>query len=268
MEPLASENADRSPGRSASADASAPQWKPLTRNQRRVLGVLIEKSKTTPDVYPMSINGIKTGSNQKSNRSPILDLSEHQVEEVLYGLRHLGCVVEVHSSGRVPKYKHQAYDWFAVDKPELGVMAELLLRGEQSVGDLRARVARMEKTIGGLEDLRPILASLKRKNLIVELTSAGRGQMVTHQVYTPAELAQLRQQFASGALAVSDDEPDEDLAEDIVAPTAASSRTAGVVNQPDNPEWVKELRQRMDGLEATVADLQNEVAELKRLIES
>ena len=74
MEPLASENADRTPGRSASADASA-SWKPLTRNQRRVLGVLIEKSKTTPDVYPMSINGIKTGSNQKSNRSPILDLS-------------------------------------------------------------------------------------------------------------------------------------------------------------------------------------------------
>ena len=138
MEPIASKNADRTPGDAASTVASSPQWKPLTRNQRRVLGVLIEKSKTTPDVYPMSINGIKTGSNQKSNRSPILDLSEHQVEEILYELRHLGCVVEVHSGGRVPKYKHQAYDWFEVDKPELGVMAELLLRGEQSIGDLRA----------------------------------------------------------------------------------------------------------------------------------
>ena len=94
-----------------SADAAEPAWQPLTRVQRRVAGVLVEKSKTTPDVYPMTLNGIKTGSNQKSNRSPKMDLQEHEVEDVLYELRQLGAAVEVHSGGRVPKFKHQLYDW-------------------------------------------------------------------------------------------------------------------------------------------------------------
>jgi uncharacterized protein YceH (UPF0502 family) len=110
-----------------------------------VAGVLVEKSKTTPDVYPMTINGIKTASNQKSNRSPQLDLREDQVEETLYELRKMGAVIEVHSGGRVPKFKHQLYEWLGVEKVELAVIAELLLRGEQTLGDLRGRASRMDK---------------------------------------------------------------------------------------------------------------------------
>jgi uncharacterized protein YceH (UPF0502 family) len=179
------------------AESAAPQWKPLTRLQRRVAGVLIEKSKTTPDAYPMSLNGVKVASNQKSNRAPKMDLEEHQVEDVLYELRHLGAAVEIHSGGRVPKFKHQMYEWLCVDKAELAVMAELLLRGEQTIGELRARAARMEKTITGIGELRPVLELLKQKNLIVELTPTGRGQTITHNLYQPDEIERLKKEFGT-----------------------------------------------------------------------
>lgn len=263
-----------------SEPAIKPEWQVLTRNQRRVLGVLIEKSKTTPDGYPMSINALKNGANQKTNRSPILDLDESQVEDTLYELRHFGAVIEIHSGGRVPKYKHQAYDWFGVDKPELGVLAELLLRGEQSVGDLRARVARMETSITGLDELRPILISLKAKNLIVELTPAGRGQIVTHNVFQPNELAQLRQQFDSGA---DDDDGEQDENEDdvveastmasrpSVSETRNSSPTAVIdVAKPTNatsPNELASLQQRVESLEAIVTSLQADIAEIQKLLE-
>ena len=104
------------------------QWRPLNRVQRRVAGVLVEKAKTVPETYPMTLNGIVTASNQKSNRSPKMELSERQVEEVLEELRSMGAVIEVHGGGRVPKYKHCLYEWLGVDKVELAIMAELLLR--------------------------------------------------------------------------------------------------------------------------------------------
>ena len=84
------------------------RWCALDFIQRRIAGVLVEKSKTTPDVYPMTLNGIKTASNQKSNRSPQLDLREDQVEQALYDLRQLGAVVEVHSGGRCAKVQAPA----------------------------------------------------------------------------------------------------------------------------------------------------------------
>ena len=257
---------------SEAADSSTAQWKPLTRNQRRVLGVLIEKSKTTPDSYPMTLNSVKTGSNQKSNRSPQLELSEYDVEDTLEQLRHLGAAIEVHSGGRVPKFKHQAYDWFAVDKPELGVLAELLLRGEQTLGELRARAARMEKSLSGQEELRPILSSLQQKGLLIELTAAGRGQMVTHHLYQQEELERLRQRFdaESPELGAEDDSEAVAQAERVMGteadsigstPSPASSNLAALENQAA-------VDRRMESLELQVEELRLEVAELKRLIES
>jgi uncharacterized protein len=238
------------------------RWKPLSREQRRVLGVLIEKSKTTPDVYPMSINGIKTGCNQKSNRSPLLELEEHRVEDVLYELRQLGCVVEVHAGGRVPKYKHQAYDWLEVTKAELSVLAELLLRGEQSLGDLRARSARMEKEIDSLEALRPVLSSLKEKGLLVELTPPGRGQVVTHNLYLPNELERLKQQFAAGNFQ-SDRENAEEGAENQNSEKEATRSTSSLSSQQ-----LQELTQRVEQLESISAKLQEQLADIKKLIEN
>src|SRR5215831_1032456 len=131
------------------AAPAATKWKPLEPNARRVLGVLIEKAKTTPAGYPMSVNAIVTGCNQKNNREPLMTLDDIEVERALDGLRTLGAVSEIDWMGRVSKYKHHAYEWMGVSRAELAVMAELLLRGAQAMGELRGRAARMEP----IEDL-------------------------------------------------------------------------------------------------------------------
>ena len=122
---------------------TARKWEPLGTHHRRVLGTLIEKAKTT-DAYPMSLNALTNGCNQKSNRDPQMNLEPHRVEEVLEDLRNRGAVAEVQGDSRVAKYRHYAYDWLGVDKFEIAVMAELLLRGAQTLGELRGRAARME----------------------------------------------------------------------------------------------------------------------------
>src|SRR3990170_4549314 len=119
--------------------SSNPRWQPLEALERRVLGVLVEKAKTTPENYPLSLNSLKSGCNQKNNRSPLMQVEEDQVEAALESLRRVGAVSELQGSGRVDKYRHLAYDWLGVEKVELAVMAELLLRGAQTVGELRGR---------------------------------------------------------------------------------------------------------------------------------
>ena len=226
-------------------------WKPLTRVQRRIAGVLIEKSKTTSDIYPMTINAIKTGSNQKSNRSPQMELREEQVEEVLYELRHLGAMIEVHSGGRVPKFKHQLYEWLGVEKVELAVMAELLLRGEQTLGDLRARASRMDR-IAGLEELKPIVDALIQKNLMVELTPPGRGQVVTHNLYQPDEMARLKSQFR--------DHGSPDSSHERISQTTVSHAS------PEKDDRIEALAQEIHELRETIAGLQQTVAEIQEML--
>ena len=85
-----------------------PLWKPLTRLQRRVAGVLVEKSKTTPDVYPMTVNSICNGCNQKSNRKPRMELTSDEVESTLEELRLAGAVIEVIGDGPCPKIQTPA----------------------------------------------------------------------------------------------------------------------------------------------------------------
>lgn len=176
--------------------STQPTWRPLTREQRRVIGVLIEKAKTTPDAYPLTVNAITTGCNQKNNRAPLMELEATDVEMALDGLRHMGAVTEIQGTGRVAKYRHNMYQWLGVDKVELAVMAELLLRGQQSVGELRGRAARMEP-IADMNELRPVLTLLLSKRLLIELTPPGRGQIVTHNLYEDRELQKIREMVGS-----------------------------------------------------------------------
>src|SRR6476661_923841 len=182
----------------ASSDAPRP-WAAaggLNLRQRRVFGVLVEKAKTTPDAYPMTINGLVAGCNQKSNREPLLNLSPEDVEQVLEELRGMGAVTEVQGSGRVAKYRHHAYEWLGVEKTELAVMTELMLRGEQTLGELRGRAARMEP-IADVGALRPVVDSLIKKGLMIELTPPGRGQIVSHNLHKERELNELKTRMAS-----------------------------------------------------------------------
>ena len=184
-------------------------WSPLNPAQRRVFGVLIEKAKTTPDAYPLTLNATTTGCNQKSNRAPQTEYDADDVQETLDSLRQLGAVVEVQGDGRASKFRHRAYDWLGVDKAEAAVLAELLLRGPQTLGELRSRAARME-AIADLNALRPIVDTLLSKQLMVELSPPGRGQVVTHGLYGEEEMARLQKDTPQSATTPTRSRPTTD----------------------------------------------------------
>ena len=204
---------------------ATPRWHPLESLERRVLGVLVEKAKTTPENYPLSLNALKNGCNQKNNRAPLMQVEEDQVDAALESLRQAGAVAEIQGSGRVDKYRHLAYEWLGVEKVEMAVMAELLLRGAQTVGELRGRAARMEP-IKDLAELRPVLDSLRAKGLVVFLTPEGRGAIVTHTLYQEREMEKVRREAAASA---PNDEPQ------VAAPVVDSSGRAGT--GPGRAAW-------------------------------
>jgi uncharacterized protein YceH (UPF0502 family) len=174
-----------------------PVWEPLSPLERRVLGVLIEKQKTGGgDAYPMTINALVTGCNQKSNRDPVMSLDDDEVEETLLELNRKVLVNRV-QGGRVEKWRHLLYDLWKVSKVEMAILAELLLRGPQTEGDLRGRASRMDP-IEDLDVLRGLLRDLGRRNFVQYLTPGGRGAVVTHGFHTPEELAAERAKHGGG----------------------------------------------------------------------
>jgi uncharacterized protein YceH (UPF0502 family) len=230
------------------AAPAAAKWRPLEPNARRVLGVLIEKAKTTPAGYPMSVNAIVAGCNQKSNRDPLMSLDDIDVEKALESLRVLGVVSEVDWVGRVSKFKHHAYEWLGVSKPEIAVMTELLLRGAQQLGELRGRAARMEP-IEDLAALKPIVAGLIERGLMLELTPAGRGQVVSHNLYLEPEKAQL---FSGAGGRGSHSGPGHDPAVTHSAPEAPGAQAGLSAEIAALREEVARLRERVSALESRV----------------
>ena len=225
-----------------------PRWRPLDARQRRVLGVLIEKAKTTPAAYPMTVNAIVTACNQKNNRDPLTTYDDIDVEKALDQLRNLGVVTEIDWMGRVSKYKHLAYDWFGVSRAELAVLAELLLRGAQQLGELRARAARMEP-IADLAELKPIVDSLVARKLMVELTPPGRGQVVTHGIQPANELAEVRAAASGYVPRAAAHEPGEGGTPQPVAP-APDALAALKAEVADLRTEVQRLRDRVRDLES------------------
>jgi len=134
----------------------------LNGHEARALGVLIEKAFTTPDQYPLSLNATTNGCNQKSNREPVVDFSEAEVRIALQGLRMKGLAGQsVPAGSRVERWRHNAMEALGLGEREAAVLAELLLRGPQTAGELRSRAKRMrdlpdlealEHALGGLRD--------------------------------------------------------------------------------------------------------------------
>jgi len=196
----------------AAAPTPAPTWEPLLPLERRILGALVEKQKTSKsaDTYPLSLNSLWTACNQKSNRDPVLDLSDDDVEQALPPLQKKGLVIRI-TGGRVERFRHNLYDTWTRNGAEMAVLAELLLRGPQTKGDLRTRATRMDP-IETLDALEVILKSLVVRRLAVYLTDPDRrGAVVTHGFHTPEELTRLKAHFAhapaSASAALLDTEP-------------------------------------------------------------
>ncbi len=247
-----------------SSQTASPRWHPLSAVDRRVVGVLVEKAKTTPDAYPMSVNALKSGCNQKNNRAPLMELEIEDVEESLVRLRAAGAVAEVQGGGRVPRFRHYMYDWLGVDKVELAVMAELLLRGAQTEGELRGRAARMEP-IADVAALRPVLASLKEKGLVLSLTSEGRGHIVTHNLYEPRELEKVRAEAAATAGREAADSSSTPPPELMGAPqSAAPLPQARPLTGADDAtqQAINALRLELQEARAEIAALRKDVDDL------
>jgi uncharacterized protein YceH (UPF0502 family) len=116
----------------------------LNADESRVLGVLIEKATTTPEQYPLSLNAIVNGANQKNNRDPVRSMTEDECFDATASLRGKGLVTQVDQMGsRVPKFRHNAGEVLHARTGELAILAELLLRGPQTIGELRGRASRM-----------------------------------------------------------------------------------------------------------------------------
>lgn len=215
---------------------------PLSASARRVLGVLVEKAKTTPDNYPLTLSGIVTGSNQKSNRDPKMDLDDEDVLLALDELRGVGAVREVQGSGRAIKYRHAAYDWLDVDGAGSAVMTELLLRGPQTVGELRTRASRMH-AFPDLNAIKSVVSDLARKGLVESLTPPGRGQTFAHTLYPPQE-----RQFLNAKI----EKQNAGRSPSVASESADTNRTA-VDQLLDRLETVNH---RIDTLEKRLADLE------------
>lgn len=260
--------------------ASAPKWTQLEAIERRVLGVLVEKAKTTPDAYPLTLKGLVTGSNQKSNRFPQMTVDDDQVEEAIDALRTKGAVAVIQGDGRVEKYRHLAYEWLGVDKVEMAVMAELLLRGAQTIGELRGRAARMEP-IKGMSELEPLMQSLLAKSLVVYLTPPGRGAVVTHNLYQPRELDKVRREHGNSMPAEAHPVPAPAMGTPVPAPAAtirpthpaepAPAATTGPVASGELHtlrEEVSHLRAALtafrDEAEASIEQLRQQLEDLNR----
>ena len=166
-----------------------PAHREIDSLEARVLGVLVEKELTTPDNYPLSLNALTAGCNQKSNRDPVLSLSEGEVLVVVEGLRAKGIVgASYPAGGRVERFHHSTREVWNLMPGGLAVMCELWLRGPQTLGELRTRANRMHE-FKDLEAIRETLARLLQKGFVRELAGgrAARYEQLIAPGQTPAE---------------------------------------------------------------------------------
>ncbi len=210
---------------------------PLNAIHRRVLGVLMEKSMTTPGGYPLTLNAMVVGSNQLTCREPVMHLSEGDVSRAVMQLQSPACGQLVKQAppdrtARANRFEHQAEARFGWDKRERAIMAELLLRGPQTAGELKTNASRMTP----LDDIQVVM------NLLTEFAR-----------HEPPYVRELPRQ--PGKNTTRFDHlfylPDEQAASDAVVETTTPS-----------PAPRSSLEERIERLEAEVAMLRQRVEDL------
>jgi uncharacterized protein len=200
----------------------------------RVLGSLIEKELTTPEYYPLSLNALVNACNQKSNRDPVMGLEEAEVVKALDSLRFKQFALLSGAGGRVSKFRHALVEKFRFSPAELALVCELLVRGPQTVGELRTRGERMHP----FSDLAEVEAVLEE---LMERTPA----IVTRLPRQPGRKESRYCHLFAG-------EPDLS-AEALQEP--AGTRGRGAVDSG-----------QLDRLEEEVAELRQEVSDLRQLV--
>jgi uncharacterized protein len=162
---------------------------PLHPVEVRVLGALIEKDITTPEYYPLTVNSLQNACNQKSSRDPVVQFDEQTVEQALETLKNKHLVVRISGAGhRVEKWAHRLGETLNLGRREMALLCVLMLRGPQTVGELRGRTERMHD-FNDLEEVERVLETLEKSELVAR---ASRGRWV---------------QLLGGAVEVEDNTP-------------------------------------------------------------
>ena len=208
----------------------------LTSDECRVLGVLVEKAHTVASQYPMSLNAIVVGCNQKSNRHPMMTIDEDRVVRALEGLRDKRLVLFADTAGsRVMKYRHNGRETLEIGTNELVVLTELLLRGPQTAGEIRTRASRMHP-LSSLDELQNLLKFMMDR----------QPPLVRRVEPAPGSRAERYAQLLCPHLHRLDESAGEDAPEDF----APSAKTAGA-----------------PGLSSRVDMLEGDVMRLRRVVE-
>lgn len=155
------------------ADSAAPRaLRPLTQLEARIVGVLVEKQQTVPDTYPLSLNALTAGCNQKTARTPVMNVTETEVLGAIEDLKHLSLVFEG-SSSRVPRFEHNLNRVLGIPSQAVALLTVILLRGAQTAAELRLNSARLH----GFADVSSVEAFLteladREPPLVVKLARA------------------------------------------------------------------------------------------------
>lgn len=208
---------------------------PLSLLETRILGVLAEKQRTVPDTYPLSLNALVAGCNQKTSRDPVMEVSEAEVSVALDALRGHSLVIES-SGSRVPRYSHNIERVLQVPSQSVAILTILMLRGPQTAGELRINCERLHR----FADISAVEAFLN------ELAERSAGALVQELPRQPGMRENRWMHLLSGA-------PSEDQLRASVGRADEGSQAA--------PE-MQIMQQRIAGLEGEVARLQDQLARL------
>jgi uncharacterized protein len=208
----------------------------LSPEQIRVLGCLLEKQRTTPDAYPLSLNALRLACNQSTNRDPVVDYDETTIRDALHRLERRG-LTRLASGSRAAKHRHLLAERLPMDRAEEALLCVLMLRGPQTPGELKQRGDRMHP----FADLHEVQATLER--LI------GR-ELALRLARRPGQKEERYEQLLGAE-------------QEGEAVTDAAGTDGGSVSLPENPQSRDEPRSGVVDLEARVVRLEREVAELR-----
>jgi uncharacterized protein len=209
----------------------------LSAAETRVLGCLLEKQRTTPDAYPLSLNALRLACNQSTNRDPVVDYDETMVREALHRLERRG-MVRLAGASRAAKYRHLLAEALPLDHAEHAIICVLMLRGPQTPGELKQRSERMH-AFADLDDVHATLDKLIDRELVARLE-----RRPGHKEERYTQLLQ-------------EDGEQEPAREPVLARQPATISADGHAGN----EALDELRERVERLERELAALRADVAQ-------
>lgn len=216
----------------------------LTAPETRVLGCLLEKHLATPNIYPLTMNALLAACNQSTSRDPVVSYTEADVAGALAGLREKGAVRIVYGSGqRAGKYRHVLDDVWGLDDQHRAVLAVLMLRGPQTVAELRARTERLARfdSLGEVEQVLRLLAN--REEPLARRLERGPGQKEARWV-----------ELYSGEAAAQDS-------------AARVEETGAADDGARPPSALDELRAEVAALRDELAGMRSVVADLRAMLD-